>query len=34
MRLPIPKTKDLKDFFRKAGEVTFADVNRDRDGEG
>ncbi|KAI3659171.1 hypothetical protein MP638_006953 [Amoeboaphelidium occidentale] len=26
--------QDLKDFFRKAGEVTYADVRRDRDDEG
>jgi hypothetical protein len=27
-------TQDLKDFMRKAGEVSYADVRRDRDGEG
>ncbi|KAI8576827.1 hypothetical protein K450DRAFT_255186 [Umbelopsis ramanniana AG] len=26
--------QDLKDFMRKAGEVSYADVRRDRDGEG
>lgn len=26
--------KDLKDFMRKAGRVTFADILKDREGEG
>jgi arginine/serine-rich splicing factor 4/5/6 len=26
--------QDLKDFMRKAGEVSFADILKDRDGEG
>ncbi|KAJ3088869.1 serine arginine-rich splicing factor [Quaeritorhiza haematococci] len=26
--------KDLKDYMRRAGEVTFADAHKDRDGEG
>lgn len=34
---PIPYislSQDLKDFMRKAGEVSYADVRRDRDSEG
>jgi len=29
-----PESQDIKDLMRKAGEVTFADINRDRDGQG
>ncbi|KAF9303460.1 hypothetical protein BGZ74_003703 [Mortierella antarctica] len=33
--LPIGTSwQDIKDVMRKAGEVTFADINRDRDGQG
>jgi hypothetical protein len=28
------KKKDLKDFMSKAGRVTFADILKNRDGEG
>lgn len=31
---PLTPSQDIKDVMRKAGEVTFADINRDRDGQG
>jgi hypothetical protein len=37
LHCPIPYillSQDLKDFMRKAGEVSYADVRRDRDSEG